>query len=195
MSQGEQICIIGESGGGKSTLLKIIYGLLQIKTGEVYWNENQIMGPLYNLVPGEPYMKYLSQDFDLMPFTTVFENVSQYLSALEPELLKERTTKLLDMVEMTSFANTKVRYLSGGQQQRVAIARVLAQEPKVLLLDEPFSHIDNFRKNSLRRNLFAYFRKQNITVLTATHDHKDMLPYADQVIVLRDHKIIAKDQS
>jgi ABC-type Fe3+/spermidine/putrescine transport system ATPase subunit len=191
--EGEQVCIIGESGCGKSTLLKIIYGLLQIKTGEVYWNESQVLGPLYNLVPGEPYMKYLSQDFDLMPYTTVYENVSQYLSVLEPELLANRTQELLEMIEMTDFAETKVRYLSGGQQQRVALARVLAQEPKVLLLDEPFSHIDNFRKNGLRRNLFAYLKKQNITVLTATHDHNDMLPFADRVVVLRDQKIIAKD--
>lgn len=193
VSEGEQICIIGQSGCGKSTLLKIIYGLLTVKTGEVYWNEAQVLGPLHNLVPGESYMKYLSQDFDLMPYTTVEENVSQHLSVLEPELLKERTAELLEMIEMTNFAKTKIRYLSGGQQQRVALARVLAQEPKVLLLDEPFSHIDNFRKNSMRRNLFAYLRKQNITVLTATHDHNDMLPFADRVIVLRDHRIIAKD--
>lgn len=193
VNEGEQVCIIGESGCGKSTLLKIIYGLLQIKTGEVYWNESQVMGPLYNLVPGEPYMKHLSQDFDLMPYTTVFENVSQYLSVLEPELLKERTTELLEMIEMNDFVNTKVRYLSGGQQQRVALARVLAQEPKVLLLDEPFGHIDNFKKSSLRRNLFTYLKEQNVTVLTATHDYNDVLPFADRVIVLRESKIIAKD--
>lgn len=193
VNEGEQVCIIGESGCGKSTLLKIIYGLLQVKTGEVYWNENQVLGPLYNLVPGESYMKYLSQDFDLMPYTTAFENVSQFLSVLEPEHLKQRTNELLEMVEMSAFSNTKVRFLSGGQQQRIALARVLAQEPKVLLLDEPFSHIDNFRKNSMRRKLFAYLRAKNITVLTATHDHNDMLPFADRVVVLRNNTIIAKD--
>jgi len=193
VNEGEHVCIIGESGCGKSTLLKIIYGLLQVKTGEVYWNDSQVLGPDYNLVPGESYMKYLSQDFDLMPYTTVYENVSQYLSVLEPELLAARTHELLEMIEMTEFAQTKVRFLSGGQQQRVALARVLAQEPQVLLLDEPFSHIDNFRKNSMRRNLFAYLRKQNITVLTATHDHNDMLPFADRVIVLRDKEVLAKD--
>ncbi len=193
VNDGEHICIIGESGCGKSTLLKIVYGLLQVNTGEVYWDDQQVQGPDYNLVPGESYMKYLSQDFDLMPFTTVHENVSQYLSVLEPEVLNLRTQELLEMIELTDFAQTKVRYLSGGQQQRVALARVLAQEPKVLLLDEPFSHIDNFRKNSLRRNLFGYLNKKNITVLTATHDRNDMLPYADRVVVLRDKKIIAKN--
>lgn len=193
VSKGEHVSIIGESGCGKSTLLKIIYGLLHIKVGEVYWDENQIKGPLYNLVPGEPYMKYLAQDFDLMPYTTVFENISQYLSVFEPEELKARTSELLEMIEMTHLAQTKVRYLSGGQQQRVALARVLAQQPQILLLDEPFSHIDNFRKNALRRNLFTFLKKEGITVLTATHDHDDMLPFADRVIVLKDRKIIAKD--
>jgi len=193
VGKGEHVAIIGESGCGKSTLLKIIYGLLHIKVGEVYWDENQVLGPLYNLVPGEPYMKYLAQDFDLMPFTTVYENVSEHLSVLEPEFLKERTAELLEMIEMTEFAKTKVKNLSGGQQQRVALARVLAQKPDVLLLDEPFSHIDNFRKNSLRRNLFEFLKNKGITVLTATHDHNDMLPFADRVVVLKDTKIIAKD--
>jgi len=189
---GEHVAIIGESGCGKSTLLKIIYGLLDIKVGEVYWEDRQILGPLYNLVPGEDYIKYLSQDFDLMPFTTVYENVSQYLSLFEPEELKRRTHELLEMIDMTDFSQTKVKSLSGGQQQRVALARVLAQQPEILLLDEPFSHIDNFKKNDLRRNLFTYLKKEGITVLTATHDHNDMLPFADRVFVLRDKKIIAK---
>ncbi len=191
--RGEHVSIIGESGCGKSTLLKIIYGLLHIKIGEVYWEDYQVLGPLHNLVPGEPYMKYLSQDFDLMPYTTVFENVSQYLTVFKPKELKRRTKELLEMIEMTDYVNTKVKALSGGQQQRVALARVLAQQPEVLLLDEPFSHIDNFQKNGLRRNLFTYLKKEKITVLTATHDHNDMLPFADRVIVLRDKKIIAKD--
>jgi iron(III) transport system ATP-binding protein len=193
VSKGEHVSIIGESGCGKSTLLKIIYGLLNVEVGEVYWDETQILGPNYNLVPGEPYMKYLSQDFDLMPFTRVEENVSEFLSVFEPEKLKERTMELLEMIEMTNFAKVKVKYLSGGQQQRVALARVLAERPEILLLDEPFSHIDNFRKNSLRRNLFGYLKNKGVTVITATHDHNDMLPFADNVVVLKDRRIIAKN--
>ena len=193
IAKGEHVSIIGESGCGKSTLLKIIYGLLHIKTGEVYWDQTPVMGPLYNLVPGESYMKYLSQDFDLMPFTSVEENVGEHLSVFEPEKRADKIAELLKMVEMTDFAKTKVKLLSGGQQQRVALARVLAQEPLVLLLDEPFSHIDNFRKNGLRRNLFSYLKKKEVTVLLATHDHNDMLPFADRVIVLKDRQVIAKD--
>lgn len=138
----------------------------------------------------ESYMKYLSQDFDLMPFTTVAENVSQFLSVFYPEELKARTTELLEMIDMVSFAKVKVKNLSGGQQQRVALARVLAQKPELLLLDEPFGHIDNFRKNQLRRNLFDYLKKEGISCITATHDHQDILPYANRIIVLKDRTIM-----
>jgi len=191
--KGEHISILGESGCGKSTLLKIIYGLLHIEKGRVFWGEKRLLGPHYNLVPGESSMKYLSQDFDLMPFLTVAENISQHLSVFYLDKLKERTEELLDMIEMTSFANRKVHNLSGGQQQRVALARVLAQEPEVLLLDEPFSHIDNFRKVTLRRNLFSYLKKKKITCIVASHDTNDVLPFADRIIVLKGGKILAQD--
>lgn len=192
VEKGKHISIIGESGCGKSTLLKLLYGILQPNEGEIFWGEHKILGPDYKLVPGEPFLKYLSQDFDLMPFISVAENVSQFLSVFYPEELKERTAELLEMIQMTMFAQTKVKYLSGGQQQRVALARVLAQKPELLLLDEPFSHIDNARKNNLRRNLFNYLKKENITCIVASHDTNDILSFADEVIVLKDQHIVAK---
>ena len=195
VARGEHISIVGESGCGKSTLLKIIYGLLQPNKGQIFWGDTQVMGPDYNLVPGESYMKYLSQDFDLMPFTTVAENVSQFLSVFYPEELKARTQELLQMIDMLPFADIKVKNLSGGQQQRVALARVLAQKPELLLLDEPFSHIDNFRKNQLRRNLFEYLEKEGISCITATHDHQDVLPYAHKIIVLKDRGIMIEAET
>lgn len=190
--KGAHISIIGESGCGKSTLLKLIYGILQPNEGSIFWGNNQILGPDYNLVPGEKYMKYLSQDFDLMPFLSVEENISQFLSVFYPEELKKRTLELLEMIEMLPFAKTKVKYLSGGQQQRVALARVLAQKPEILLLDEPFSHIDNARKNNLRRNLFNYLKTEEITCLVASHDTNDILSFADEIIVLKDQAILAQ---
>jgi ABC-type sulfate/molybdate transport systems ATPase subunit len=190
LKKGNNLAVIGESGCGKSTLLKLIYGLYDLEKGQIFWNDLEILGPKYNLIPGMDFMKYLAQDFDLMPFITVAENVGKYLSNVYPEKKKERIAELLEIVEMTQFASIKAKFLSGGQMQRVAIARVLALEPEVLLLDEPFSHIDNFRKNSLRRKLFSYLKEKEITCIVATHDSTDVLSFADEVLVLENGKII-----
>ncbi|MFT5963655.1 MAG: ABC-type Fe3+/spermidine/putrescine transport system ATPase subunit [Flavobacterium sp.] len=195
IAKAQNIAVIGESGCGKSTLLKLIYGLYDLDEGIIIWDETEVLGPKYNLVPGMSFAKYLSQDFDLMPYTTVAENVGKFLSNVFPEKKKERVHELLEIVEMTEYADVKTKYLSGGQQQRVALARVLALEPEILLLDEPFSHIDNFRKNALRRNLFAYLKSKGVTVIVATHDSTDALSFADETIVLQDGKIVDKGDS
>jgi len=192
---GQNIAVIGESGCGKSTLLKAIYGLFDLDAGEITYKGQPVTGPKHNLIPGMPYMKYLAQDFDLMPYTTVAENVGSYLSNFYPEEKQRRTQELLEIVEMQDFADVKAKFLSGGQQQRVALAKVLAHEPEVLLLDEPFSHIDNFRKNALRRNLFAYLKQKGITVLVATHDSTDALSFADETIVVKAGNIVDKAPS
>ncbi|MBP9601033.1 MAG: ABC transporter ATP-binding protein [Lutibacter sp.] len=190
--KGDYIAIIGESGCGKSTLLEIIYGLLHIEKGAVYWNDVKLKGPNFKLIPGEEFMKYLPQDFDLMPYITVAENIGKYISNLDPNKLN-RIKELLEVVDMTDFINTKVISLSGGQKQRVALAKVIALEPEVLLLDEPFSHIDNFRKNNLRRNLFRYLKSKNILCVVATHDTTDALSFADEILVIKDGEMLAKD--
>lgn len=195
VNKGQNIAIIGESGCGKSTLLKLIYGLYDLDEGSIFWNENEVLGPKFHLVPGMPFIKYLAQDFDLMPYITVAENVGKYLSNIYPEKKQNRINELLEIVEMTEYANVKAKFLSGGQQQRVALAKVLALEPEVLLLDEPFSQIDNFRKNSLRRNLFSYLKSKQITCLVATHDSSDSLSFADETIVLNAGKLIIKEKS
>ena len=195
IQKGQNIAVIGESGCGKSTLLKLIYGLYDLDEGQIFWNEAEVLGTKFNLVPGMSFMKYLSQDFDLMPYITVAENVGKYLSNVNLDKKQQRIQELLDIVEMSDFANVKAKYLSGGQQQRVALARVLALEPEVLLLDEPFSQIDNFRKNALRRNLFAYLKSRGITCIVATHDSTDSLSFAEETIVLQDGEVIAKANS
>lgn len=191
VKQGEYVALLGESGCGKSTLLEIIYGLMDLEHGEVFYNDEKLLGPKYHLIPGHPFMKYLAQDFSLMPYTTVAENVGEFLSNIYKEKKQNRVNELLEVVDMVDFAESKVKNLSGGQKQRVAIARVLAKEPKILLLDEPFSHIDNFRKNNLRRSLFSYLKSQNISCIVATHDSTDALSFADQVHIIRNKKIIA----
>jgi len=192
LENGQHLSILGESGSGKSTLLKAIYGLLDLNEGEIFWNETEVLGPKFNLVPGMPFMKYLAQDFDLMPYITVSENIGKYLSNFYPEKKQERISDLLRLVEMTDFSDVKVKNLSGGQMQRVAIARVLALEPEILLFDEPFSHIDNSRKNNLRRSVFNYAKEKGITCIVATHDMDDALSFSDKIIVLKNGGIIAE---
>jgi len=191
LDRGEHLCIMGESGCGKSTLLKVIYGLMDLQEGSIFWNEDQVLGPSFQLIPGMENFKYVAQDFDLMPYTTVSDNISKFLSRFYPEESKKRTLELLEVIEMTAFADVKVKTLSGGQQQRVAIARALAKEPDLLLLDEPFGQIDNFKKRSLRRMLFSYLREKNIACIVATHDAEDALSFADKMIAIRDGKVIA----
>jgi len=193
LSQGEHLCIMGESGCGKSTLLKAIYGLLDLNDGKIFWKEEQILGPKHHLVPGFQKFKYVAQDFDLMPFISVSENIQKFLSRFYPEESKKRTEELLEVIEMTAFAKTKVKNLSGGQKQRVAIARALAKEPELLLLDEPFGQIDNFKKNALRRNLFGYLKEKNISCIVATHDKNDALSFADKLIIIKNNKMVAND--
>ncbi|KUJ63793.1 ABC transporter ATP-binding protein [Flavobacteriaceae bacterium CRH] len=192
INKGENIAIIGESGCGKSTLLKLMYGLYDLNEGQISYNEKLILGPKYNLIPGMPFMKYLAQDFDLSLFETVAENVGKFLSNGFANMKKLRVQELLEMVEMEQFSHVKTKYLSGGQMQRVALVRVLALEPEVILLDEPFSQIDAFRKNALRRNLFKYLKQKGITCIIATHDSTDALSFADEVIVMRNGEIIVK---
>ncbi len=195
LEKGQNLAVLGESGCGKSTLLKLIYGLYDLKEGTILLEENHILGPKYNLVPGHEDMKYLAQEYDLMPYITVEENVGKFLSNIYPEQKAARVAELLEIVEMSAFAKVKAQFLSGGQQQRVALARVLALEPKVLLLDEPFSNIDSYRKGALRRNLFAYLKQKEVSCIIATHDSIDALSFSDKTLVMKAGEIIQFDLS
>lgn len=185
LKPGEHLSILGESGCGKSTLLHLVYGLLHLENGGIFFGKKKLLGPKHSLIPGEPFMKLVAQEFNIMPFTTVAENIGSYLTRLDEESDEKRIEELLDVVEMTAFKNILVKTLSGGQKQRVALAKALANEPKILLLDEPFSNIDSFRKNKLRRKLFNHLKKKNISCITATHDSEEALAFSDKILMLK----------
>ncbi|WP_432412346.1 ABC transporter ATP-binding protein [Rasiella sp. SM2506] len=185
LKKGECMAILGESGCGKSTLLHIMYGLLNIDKGEIYYGKKQLFGPSHNLIPGHDCMKLVSQEFNLMPFTSVAENVGENLPRVNTEEDYNRIGEVLETVGLLDSRNRKVKSLSGGQKQRVALAKALANVPEVLLLDEPFSSIDALRKNHLRRNLFNYAKKHTITCITATHDAEEALAFSDKLLVLK----------
>ena len=149
LEQGKHLAILGESGCGKSTLLHLIYGLLHLDQGHIYWRNRRLMGPRVNLVPGEAFIKLVSQEFNLMPFISVSENIASHLSRMDSQLDDNRVDELLNVVGLRPFKSALVKNLSGGQKQRVALAKALANKPELLLLDEPFSNIDTNRKNKL----------------------------------------------
>ncbi|NND63158.1 MAG: ABC transporter ATP-binding protein, partial [Flavobacteriaceae bacterium] len=132
------------------------------------------------------FIKLVAQEFNVMPFTTVSENIAEHLSRINPEADLRRVNELLEVVDLVPFSEEKVKNLSGGQKQRVALAKALAKEPELLLLDEPFSNIDTFRKNKLRRNLFNYLKEKGIACITATHDAEEALAFSDILLVLKE---------
>ncbi|QTY28022.1 ABC transporter ATP-binding protein [Flavobacterium sp. CS20] len=190
---GDILGIIGQSGCGKTTLLKLIYGKLDADSGKLLWNGKTILGPSNQLTPGREDLKYVTQDFQLMPYTSVLDNITKPLSRQSMRQNISRARELLEVVGLKDYENTKVKNLSGGQKQRVALAQALAKKPKLLLLDEPFSHIDQFFKNELRRQLFSYLRNNHVTCVLSTHDKDDILAFCDEILVLKEGKIVDRD--
>ena len=193
LTEGEILSIVGASGSGKSTLLKAIYGLFDLEQGKISWKGTPVLGPSHNLVPGFAKMKYLAQDFGLMPYMTVEENVGKYLSNLDLPKKRARVAELLEMTLMQDYAKVKPIFLSGGQQQRVGLAQALAQAPEVLLLDEPFSQTDSFLKNTIRQNLFAFLKTHRITALIATHESQEALGFSDRIMIIREGEQVLID--
>lgn len=191
--KGKIVALAGESGCGKSTLLNLIYGLLNWESGEIIFNGNKLLGPKGNLVPGEAEMKFVAQNFDLMPYATVGENVGKFISNINLSKKRETVAELLEVVGLEEYAHVLPKYLSGGQQQRVAIARALSVLPKLLILDEPFSNLDFPRKIELREKLFRYVKQHNVSLIISTHELQDIMPWLDQIIILQDGRLIQND--
>lgn len=193
VEQGKIIALAGESGCGKSTLLSLIYGLLQWESGDIIFDGVKLHGPKKNLVPGEADMKFVAQNYDLMPYATVAENVGKFISNVNRTAKREKVEELLDVVGMREYANILPKNLSGGQQQRVAIARALSVTPKLLLLDEPFSNLDFSRKIELREKLFHYVKKEHLSLIISTHDIPEIMPWLDRIVVLQEGRLVQND--
>lgn len=194
VQKNEIISIIGESGSGKSTLLKLIYGLLDFQEGEISYNDKKLKGPSYNLIPGHKMMKYVAQDYDLLDFVTVGENVGKFLSNFDLDLKQQKRDEALEVVEMSEYKHIFPNQLSGGQRQRVSIARTLSQQPEILLLDEPFSNLDQTLKLTIREKIIKWCKAHQITVIFTTHDLNDAFYTSDKILVLEKGKMIQFDE-
>ncbi len=193
IDEGKIIALAGESGCGKSTLLNLIYGLLDWQNGEIIFDGQKLLGPKGNIVPGESSMKFVAQNYDLMPYSTVYDNVGKFISNIDLKSKREKVMELLEVVGMTEYVDVFPKNLSGGQQQRVAIARALSVTPKLLLLDEPFSNLDYSRKIELREKLFNYVKKENLSLIISTHEIQEVMPWLDEIIILQDGRLIQTD--
>jgi len=191
IEQGKIVFIVGESGSGKSTLVKIIAGLLNPdgENSAIYLNQEKLFPTIEKLIAGYPKIKILQQNSPLLPNHTVYENLRIPLRSFTNTYQEKRIRKLLKMCNLEKVAERFPRELSGGQLQRIALAQTLADEPLLLLLDEPFSHLDILTKSKIRKEVFLILQKHQISTLCVTHDPEEALQFADAIIVLKNGKI------
>ena len=182
IAQGELIGIIGQSGIGKTTLLKLISGLVDVSEGEVRFQGVKLIGPSEKLIPGYEEIQLVNQDFGLEPYHTVWQNVKEKVLNLNQEDQDLVVTEFLELVELKHLKNRKAIVLSGGEQQRLAIARALACEPKVLLLDEPFVHIDQRLRLKIVNYLLTLNKVRNTTIVLVSHDGAEVMGFVKKVV-------------
>lgn len=168
VNSGEFVCLVGPSGCGKSTILRIITGLEKASTGDIK-------------TEGEPSMVF--QQFALFPWLTVAENIAFPLK-MQGKPAHKKVTELISEMGLKGFEDKHPKELSGGMKQRVGIARALATDPQVLLLDEPFSALDTFTAKTLRQELLKVWRARKMTVLMVTHLVEESVELADKIAVM-----------
>jgi NitT/TauT family transport system ATP-binding protein len=177
--KGEFICLIGASGCGKSTLLRVVAGFERPSAGEVLMWGKPVAGP-------DPGRGMVFQDYGLFPWLTVRENIgfgprSRGRAAKE---VRETADRFVEVVGLTRFADAYPHQLSGGMKQRVSIARVLANDAEVLLMDEPFGALDAMTRERLQDELLGLWRRTKLTVLFVTHSIEEAIFLADRVVVM-----------
>ncbi|MGC1378281.1 MAG: ABC transporter ATP-binding protein [Anaerolineales bacterium] len=187
LAAGETVCLLGASGSGKSTILRIIAGLEQADGGEVCWDGQGLASvPAHRRNFG-----LMFQDYALFPHLDVFENVAFGLRMKKwpKDEIRPRVDEALRQVNMAAFEKRRVTELSGGEQQRVALARALAPRPRLLMLDEPLGALDRALRESLLDELRAILHHTGIPAIYVTHDQEEAFTLADRIILLRDGQI------
>lgn len=188
LQPGCRLAIAGETGSGKSTLLKMIAGQVQPDGGSILFMGNQILGPNEQLLPGHKGIAYLSQHFELRN-NYIVADLLDYGS----ELNAEEQFQLYRLCEIDHLLQRKTNSgLSGGERQRIALAKILTTQPKLLLLDEPFSNLDTLHKQTMRRIIANLQNSLNIGIIMISHDTTDMLSWANEMWIMQQGKVVQR---
>ncbi len=190
IKEGEIVAILGQSGSGKSTLLRLVSGLEIPNSGEIKINNKVIYNKETFIEPEKRNVGLVFQDYALFPHMNIEKNIMYGLKGLTKKEKKARVNELLELVNLKDVNKRYPHELSGGQQQRIALARALAPNPSLLLLDEPFSNLDANLKSKIRNDLRLILKKANITSIFVTHDQVDANVLADKIVFLSSGKIM-----
>lgn len=189
VAPGEIMCLLGPSGCGKSTTLRVIAGVERQNAGRILV-DGQVMSDDRDHRPPEARgIGLMFQDFALFPHLSVAQNVSFGLTGPKTEK-SARVTELLERVDLAGYGQKSPHMLSGGEQQRVALARALAPRPKVMLMDEPFSGLDNRLRDGIRDETLQLLKEEGTAVLLVTHEPEEAMRMADQIALMRDGQIV-----
>jgi len=175
---GQRVALVGRSGCGKSTLLQLVSGLVQPTEGSIHIDGTRVSSP-------SPKWNVMFQKPSLYPWMTVERNAALgMLIAGDNEEAKQRVPELLELVGLADFADVNAQQLSGGQQQRVALARSLATQPELLMLDEPFAALDEMTRKSMQQDVTRITKQFEMTQILVTHDIDEAITMADRVLVM-----------
>lgn len=192
IEKGEILCILGPSGCGKTTILNTIGGFSKIDSGEIYLEGENIT----KLSPEQRKIATVFQSYGLFTHKNVYENVEYGLKFLKlsKKERKNKVMEILKIVNLEGYEKRKIYELSGGQQQRIALARSMVINPSLILLDEPFSNLDENLKDIMRKELKKLVNYFNMTAILVTHDQEDAFTIADKVILMNNGKIVQHDE-
>ncbi|MDC0457632.1 ABC transporter ATP-binding protein [Alphaproteobacteria bacterium] len=184
LNDGEVVSLLGPSGCGKTTLLKLASGIEKLQEGEIILNGKTISSTNTHLSPDKRKIGYVFQDCALFPHLTILQNIFFGLNNKEITAQTKKIKNLMNEINISNLSKSYPHELSGGQQQQVALVRAIASDPKIILLDEPYSNLDSRLKEKIRDQMLHILREYNISALLVTHDPEEAMFMSDKIGVL-----------